>query len=340
MTPLIVIPVLDEAATIGAVVQAARAHGRVLVVDDGSRDGSGDVAAAAGAEVLRHPRRLGKAQALLTGLAAARRRGATSIVTLDGDGQHAATDIPALLEAARSSDRTVIVGSRWRDAGGLPSARGTAVRMASFFTSWVTGLPIPDSQCGLRVYPLKLFDEIQSRRGGFVFETEVLLEAASHGWSVEPVPVTVRPRLGARSRFRPARDGCAVASFLAGRVIARWGREVGHLVREALAVFAPERLAVRHAYILEVSAPYRDSPARWAAAFGAASARRAVLRAGIVWRAASRRGVPLAAVGTLAVPAGLALMLVQAVTGGRAPRVVARRLEALYARCPGGTEMR
>jgi glycosyltransferase involved in cell wall biosynthesis len=100
MKPVIVIPIFDEAATIGRVVEHARAYAPVLVVDDGSRDGGGAVAAAAGAEVLRHRRRLGKAQALLTGIATARRRGATLVVTLDGDGQHDPAAIPALLAVA------------------------------------------------------------------------------------------------------------------------------------------------------------------------------------------------------------------------------------------------
>ena len=72
MTAVIVIPVFNEAATVGRVVKAARLHGPVLVVDDGSRDDSGGVAARAGAKVLRHVRRLGKAQALRTGITAAR----------------------------------------------------------------------------------------------------------------------------------------------------------------------------------------------------------------------------------------------------------------------------
>src|ERR671923_1631095 len=117
MTVLIVVPVLDEALTIGRVVAAARAYGPVLVVDDGSRDGSAAAAEAAGAEVLRHPRPLGKAQALFTGVAAARRRGARRIVTLDGDGQHDPAAIPALLAAAEDGERAIVVGNRLSGRG-------------------------------------------------------------------------------------------------------------------------------------------------------------------------------------------------------------------------------
>jgi len=96
MNALIVVPVFDEAATIGRVVRAARAHGAVLVVDDGSRDASAAIARASGAEVVRHPRRLGKGQAIRTGVAAARSRGASVVVTLDGDGQHDPGDLAAV----------------------------------------------------------------------------------------------------------------------------------------------------------------------------------------------------------------------------------------------------
>src|SRR5262249_56243007 len=100
-TAFMMIAVFDEEATVAAVAAGARRHAPVLVIDDGSRDASGTRAAQAGAEVIRHPRRLGKGQALRTGLATARRRGATHAITLDGDGQHCPADVPALLAEAR-----------------------------------------------------------------------------------------------------------------------------------------------------------------------------------------------------------------------------------------------
>ena len=101
MTVLIVVPVFNEAETVGHVVEAAREYGPVLVVDDGSRDGSGEVARRAGAEVIRHAQRRGKGAALRTGIAAARERGAAAVVTLDGDGQHRPSDLGLVLAAAR-----------------------------------------------------------------------------------------------------------------------------------------------------------------------------------------------------------------------------------------------
>ena len=144
---LIVIPVLDEAQSVGRVVAAARAHGPVLVVDDGSRDGSGAVAEAAGAEVLRHPRPLGKAQALLTGVAAARRRGAARIVTLDGDGQHDPDAIPLLLAASDAAGRAIVIGNRLEGRAALPAVRRNAVRVAAAAWTARSGL-LPDDAGG------------------------------------------------------------------------------------------------------------------------------------------------------------------------------------------------
>src|SRR5437879_12569170 len=100
--PMIGSRVFNEAETISEVVAAARAHAPVLVVDDGSEDGGAAAARAAGADLLRHPRRLGKGQAIRTGIAAARSRGASVVVTLDGDGQHDPQDLPAVLGTAQS----------------------------------------------------------------------------------------------------------------------------------------------------------------------------------------------------------------------------------------------
>jgi hypothetical protein len=329
MAAIVVIPVADEARTIARVITAARAHAPVVVVDDGSRDGSAEVALAAGAEVLRHPRRLGKAQALLTGVAAARRRGAAAMITLDGDGQHDAASIPLLLAAAARVERTIIVGSRLDGPGTLPSARRNAVRLASFFASWTCGLPMRDTQSGFRLYPLTLFDEVRTRRGGFVFETEILLAAAARGWAVQEVPVAALPRGAERSRFRPLRDGVAIGVFLARRVGARWaheGRLIGH---DVLGVFDAQRMSSRHVAMLQAAVAYSDSPVRWSAAFVTAAARRAVARS-VRLAGDARRGSVTAARGTLMAPVALPLLLLQALLGRHAPDLLTPLVNVVY----------
>jgi hypothetical protein len=330
MKVVVVVPVFNEAATIGHVVAAARAHAPVLVVDDGSTDGSGEAAAVAGAEVLRHRRRLGKGQALRAGIAAARRMGAAYVATLDGDGQHDARDLPWLLAAAGPG--RVVVGGRvdHGDGAQVPAGRLAAVRVAGFFLDWATGLCVHDSQSGFRVYPAALFETVRLRRGGFVFETEVLVAAAAHGYTVEEIAVTVIPRASRRSRFRPIADGVAIAAYLAGPVMRRWGRETSAAVREVAALFDRRRLQARHEALLEAGAPYAGSPA-WGPVVGGAALQRAAGRAGGWWRHPRCRRAAVAAASTLAGPVVLACAAVQALGGRRAPDVVTPLVHWLYA---------
>jgi hypothetical protein len=238
MNLVAVIPVFNEAAAIEAVVAGARLHAPVIVVDDGSDDGSGDLAGRAGADVLRHHRRRGKANALRTGIAAARARGAAAVITLDGDGQHVTDDLPALVRAARETPDRLIVGNRLAGSAVLPRGRLNAMHVAAFFVEWVSALSIRDTQSGFRVYPMALLDDVPLSRGGFVFETEVLIAAARRGWRVREVPVVAIPSAWRRSRFRPVRDGMAIGAYIARPVAERWAREIGALPRTLLASIA------------------------------------------------------------------------------------------------------
>jgi len=189
----IVVPVFNEATSVGAVVAKARRHGPVIVVDDGSTDGSGAVGLSAGAEVLRHGRRRGKGAALRTGVAAAIGRGAAEILTLDGDGQHDPDEIPRLLEDAGRNPRAIVIGGRLHPSGVIPSGRLNALRVSGFFINWLTGTHVQDTQSGFRLYPAELFGEVTLRRGGFVLESEILLAARRAGYDLREVPVTAIP---------------------------------------------------------------------------------------------------------------------------------------------------
>jgi hypothetical protein len=227
-TLIILVPAYNEAVTIAAVVEGARAHAPVIVIDDGSTDDTAARAEAAGAEVIRHGRRLGKGQALRTGMAAAAIRRATAVITLDGDGQHDPADIPRLRAAAGAADGApdaLVVGGRLGESGGFRRGRLNAVRVAGFFVNWATGLHVEDTQSGFRLYPLALVRDLPTRRGGFVFETEVLVAAARRGIAVREVAVGTAPRTAQRSRFRPIVDGVSIGAYLAGRAMRQWAVE-------------------------------------------------------------------------------------------------------------------
>src|SRR5207249_4823530 len=184
--------------------RAARRGGRVdgavwAAAGDGRDDARGARPAGprprARARARRHPRRAG-----------GRRRVIPFVVG-------PAHDVSALLAA--TAPRTLVVGARRTGDGALPAGRAEAIVVAGFFVNWASGLRLADTQSGFRVYPVAIFDEVPARRGGFVFETEVLLAAAARGWLVREVPVRSLPRVAARSRFRPVADGLAIGAYLA-----------------------------------------------------------------------------------------------------------------------------
>ncbi|MBI3192079.1 MAG: glycosyltransferase family 2 protein, partial [Pedosphaera parvula] len=109
----VVIPCYNEAPTIAALVQAVREYlPAVIVVDDGSRDATAEVATQAGAEVIRHPRNRGKGAALTSGWRRARERGFGWALCLDGDGQHAPADVPRFLQCAADTGAALVIGNR------------------------------------------------------------------------------------------------------------------------------------------------------------------------------------------------------------------------------------
>jgi Glycosyl transferase family 2 len=224
MTPVIVIPVHNEAETIARVVAGARRHAPVIVVDDGSSDDSATHAHQVGALVVRHAARRGKAAALRTGFSVARARGASAVVTLDGDGQHSPDDIPLLLRALGETPGRLVIGDRLADTAGFLRARLNAMKVAAFFVEWVSALGVRDTQSGFRAYPMALLDDVSTSRGGFVFETEMLIAAARRGWRVREVIVASIPSARRRSRFRPLRDGLAIGAYLAGQTLDQWSR--------------------------------------------------------------------------------------------------------------------
>ena len=311
---LVLIPVFNEAATIGDIVERARLHGPVLVVDDGSTDATAARAAAAGAEVVTLEAGRGKGAALRRGFAEARRRGVARVVTLDGDGQHEPDEIPRLLKVATEEPAALVIGGRLTgltESPGrvIPAARLAALRVAGFFIDWLSGVAVLDTQSGFRVYPASLLAAVSPRRGGFVLETEMLLRAADRGVTIREVPVTPIHFEDRRSRFRPARDGLAVGTYLAGRIVSRWAREGAAGAAWVVGIFSPTRLRQRHREMYQFAGPHRTNPPGWALAVGTFVADRALRTAERGWRSAHARGLRLAAAATAATPLLLGLAL-------------------------------
>ena len=206
------IPCLDCAPTIASIVRHARTLVEIVwVIDDGSTDGTADVAGEAGAVVLRHAQNRGKGAALLTGLAAARAKGFSHAVTLDGDGQHDPAEIPALIAAARSQPTALVVGARRFPRENVPRASRFGRWWSNLWVSLETGRRLSDTQSGMRVYPVKPTLALNLRPSRFEWEVEVIVRTCWAGAPVIEVPVAVRYPPGRRSHYRPYYDSMRIS---------------------------------------------------------------------------------------------------------------------------------
>ncbi|MFO1154430.1 MAG: glycosyltransferase family 2 protein [Rhodospirillales bacterium] len=233
----VVIPAFEEAATIAAVATDVLRHcPSVIVVDDGSRDGTADQLTGLPVTLLRHERNQGKAASLWTGIEAALARGASAVITMDGDGQHPADAIPRMLEAAADDERRLVMAARLHCRDRMPSARRFGNGMADFWISWAAGCRITDTQSGFRLYPAALLRRLtavsyRQRRRGFVFESEVLIDAARAGFRPYQVPIdAIYERTSRASHYRPVADTLAIIAMVAGKLLAR-GMYVQGLIR-------------------------------------------------------------------------------------------------------------
>ena len=202
----IVIPAKNEAASLGGVLQELkRRHpqAEIVLVDDGSDDGTGDVARANGATVVRNPYSLGNGAAVKAGVRAARGR---LVACMDADGQHAPADVARLLEL-QAQGYDMVVGAR---SGGRSQAspwRHLANTFYNLLASWMTGHRIHDLTSGFRVADTARFREfLHLLPNGFSYPTTITMAFFRAGYRVGYVPIEANKRDG-KSHIKPLRDG-------------------------------------------------------------------------------------------------------------------------------------
>lgn len=185
----------------------------MLVCDDGSTDGSGAAAEAAGAVVLRHARNEGKGVALRTLLAEAHRRGFRHAISMDADGQHLPSDLPMMASALIDEPGSLVLGARNLVAAGAPPSSEFGRRSSNWWIWFETGLRLPDTQSGFRGYPVPEVIELGARHRRYAFETDVILRAAWAGIPIRSRPITVVYPTNRTSHFRLVIDNVRIVAL-------------------------------------------------------------------------------------------------------------------------------
>ncbi|MCZ4300513.1 glycosyltransferase family 2 protein [Microbacterium oxydans] len=188
----VVVPLYNEATVIAGVIAGLLPHfPNVACIDDGSNDGSLDVARRAGAHIVEHPINLGQGAALQTGIDyALSQPGCEYIVTFDADGQHRVDDAVSMVAAARESSAAIVFGSRFLDDRTNPGwMKRVILKTAVWVTNMTTSVKLTDAHNGLRVIRADAASRIQLKQDRMAHATEIVLQLGDTGlpWIEHPV---------------------------------------------------------------------------------------------------------------------------------------------------------
>ena len=222
----IVVPAFNEAAVIGEVVADLRSvFDHVVCVDDGSKDGTGEIALRAGAHLLRHPINLGQGAAIQTGVEYARRQpGAAVFATFDADGQHRIKDVAAMIDRLAAGDLDVVIGTRFGPAEASlasrpPLLKRIVLRTAARLSPRGRRLGLTDTNNGLRVFNKKVADGLDITMNGMSHANEFVMLIAENDWRVAEEPIEVLYTEYSKSKGQPLLNGVNIIfdGFLRGR---------------------------------------------------------------------------------------------------------------------------
>ena len=200
MLKLVCIPAFNEEKPIVDVIKKSLNYvDQVIVCDDGSSDLTAEYAKTAGAVVIKHEKNMGKGHAMKSLFKYARDVDADVIVTIDGDGQFLAEQIPRLLKPILENSYDVVIGNRFSDDEEMPSYRKIGNKMLDKITKLAADLPFSDTQSGYRSYSKKAIQSINFSTSGFGVDSEILINAVDKGLKITESKVTVLYNTGLKT---------------------------------------------------------------------------------------------------------------------------------------------
>jgi len=220
----IIVPAFNEAAVIGEVLADVRSvFDHVVCVDDGSTDGTGEIAVRAGAHLVRHPINLGQGAAIQTGVEYARKQpGARIFATFDADGQHRVKDVVAMIDRLCTDGVDVVIGTRFGGTGGArpPLLKRIVLQTAARLSRRGRRLGLTDTNNGLRVFNKTVADGLNITMSGMSHASEFIVLVAENHWRVAEEPVEVLYTDYSKSKGQPLLNGVNIIfdGFLRGRM--------------------------------------------------------------------------------------------------------------------------
>lgn len=206
----VLIPTYNNAASLAEVIDSVLAYtDQVIIVNDGSTDDTPDILERyAHLHIVSHPQNSGKGKALRTGFNAATAAGYRYAISIDSDGQHNANDLPAFIDKIKEEPDSLIVGARNMTTENVPGTSSFGHNFSNFWFTVETGIKLPDTQSGFRLYPVERLKAFNWLTRKYEFEIEVMVRAAWAGVNITHVPIDVYyPPEGERiTHFRKFRD--------------------------------------------------------------------------------------------------------------------------------------
>lgn len=207
----VLIPVYNHAKELPKVIEGVLEYSSsLIVVNDGSTDSTSEILKDFESRItlVSYSKNRGKGYALKVGFTKALQLGFTCVITIDSDGQHFATDLPKCFDAAQRFPNALIIGSRGMDSENMPEGNRFANKFSNFWFTVQTGIKLPDTQTGYRLYPLQKMNGLRPSTNRYEAELELLVRSTWRGIKLVPIPIQVYypPKNERISHFKPRVD--------------------------------------------------------------------------------------------------------------------------------------